>query len=640
MGPSAAPVAGGRPSCRLGSALERAALLALPGFAPCEVGGDPVVVRVPLLAPALDPAALAGSDPARPGRGLRLVSGPPALLLPARRLSRLDLAPALAALAGLGERVDLELTLSRFPVDSVLLHAIDAADAALSAALYRLKGDARGTLRLDLLRARLAAWRRERAGMRLELALAAPNRPEADLAVLVTRLLFGPRPGEESGREGTIDLSLCLPLAAAERPALVPAPVSLATIAAGVPTRAVRAEPGAIRIGRDAAGRPVAIGRGDCARHTYVIGATGTGKSTLIAAMIAQDIAAGRAVILVDPHGDLYAQVRDALPPKVAARASLADAGDFADPFGLNLLEIAFEPAAVQRNFVANQLIGVFKSVLYRGVPEAFGPMFEAYFRNALLLLMESEGENASLADFDRVFGEATWRRELLGRCGDAQVVRFWTDIATKAGGEASLENIAPYICSKLTQFTGNPLLRPIIAARRTTLDIAGAMARGESCLVNLAKGLIGEYDALLLGGLVTIRIFCAAMARAALPPAKRRPVRLYLDEFATYATGVLAQMLAECRKFGLELVLANQSLAQVDGRGGSADVAHAILANAGSILAFRTGPEDARRLADWFHPEIAPETLSRLPDRTLVARLLEDGRPGPAQRVWTEIVK
>jgi hypothetical protein len=255
------------------------------------------------------------------------------------------------------------------------------------------------------------------------------------------------------------------------------------------------------------------------------------------------------------PAGKFYAK----------ERAILADAGDFADPFGLTLLEITSEPTAVQRNFIANQLVGVFQSVLYRGVPEAFGPMFGAYFRSAIFLLMEAEGKNASLADFDRVFAEPAYRRSLLERCADPQVVRFWKEIATKAGGEAALENIAPYICSKLTQFTGNPLLRPIITAPRTNLDFPGAMHRGDTVLVNLAKGLIGEHDSALLGGLITIRIFCAAMARSAIPADRRRPVRVYLDEFATYATGMLVEDLdiaggpLAAKLFGVLMVFTHQ---------------------------------------------------------------------------------
>jgi hypothetical protein len=620
--------------------LERAGLLALPGFVSCLEEKEHIPHRVQIVGP--------GADTVSPCSGVSL--GPlafdqqkcdqMAVVLAVHSLSRLNFESAICALARFDTPIDLQLTVSRFEVDSGMLRTLESADTSLCSRLYGQMKSPVEALQLDLFRSGLRTWRVSRAGFRLDVALASPHPIDDHLVATMARLVFGPGSSSAWHEGVALDLRGCLPIHAAERPRLMPPARLLADLMLARPGRTMKPVPDGLVLGRDAADRPVAIGATDRARHMVILGATGVGKSTLMANMIAQDVAAGRGVILIDPHGDLYNQVRDTLPPETAERAILADAGNFADPFGLNLLEIMSEPAAVQRNFIANQLVGVFQSVLYRGVPEAFGPMFAAYFRNALFLLMEAEGNNASLANFDRVFAEPAYRRNLLDRCADPQVVRFWKDIATNAGGEAALENIAPYICSKLTQFTGNPLLRPIITAPRTTLDIPGAMGRGDTVLVNLARGLIGEHDSALLGGLITIRIFCAAMARAALPPDRRRPVRVYLDEFATYATGTLTQMLAECRKFGLELVLAGQSLDQVDGRADRPDVAHAILANVGSILAFRTGPNDARRLADWFAPEITPATLSRLPDHRLVARLLDRGLPAAPISIWTEVLE
>jgi len=618
------------------AALERASLLALPGFASCLDEREPLLHQVRVVAPGVDVLSPRGCVPLRPVDTRRHRSGDGAVVFPVHSIARLDLENAIRALASTEKRIDLQLTVSRFEVDSGMLRALETADASLCSRLYlETKSPVEGML-LELYRSRLGTWRATRTGLGLDVALASPHPLDDHLVATIAGLLFGPGPVSAQPDDIMIDLRGCLTIHSTGRPRLMPPARLLAEIMLTRPARTKRPVLDGLVLGRDAANRAVAIGPTDRARHMVILGATGVGKSTLMANMIAQDVTAGRGVILIDPHGDLYAQVRDALPCEAKERAILADAGDFADPFGLNLLEITSEPAAVQRNFIANQLVGVFQSVLYRGVPEAFGPMFGAYFRNAIFLLMEAEGKNASLADFDRVFAEPAYRRSLLERCADPQVVRFWKEIATKAGGEAALENIAPYICSKLTQFTGNPLLRPIITAPRTTLDFPGAMHRGDTVLVNLAKGLIGEHDSALLGGLITIRIFCAAMARSAIPADRRRPVRVYLDEFATYATGTLTQMLAECRKFGLELVLAGQSLDQVDGRADRPDVAHAILANVGSILAFRTGPSDAHRLADWCAPGNVAAEFTGLPDHVMLCRLLEDGRPRVPTRIWT----
>lgn len=621
-------------------AIERAAALALPGFVSSPLSAtEEAKHRINLLPPWIDAFGPDQAPSARPVLADVALTGFDSLRVPVAPAAQPDVQAVVDALTKLDAPVTLELTLSRFVVDAPLLRLLERADEALCVQIYRNANGLLDTLNLAGMRSWLEDLRRTGAGLRLIFALASAAPVSADLAALVGRILHrsGADHGQPAPRQTLTDLRGTIPLSGHRRPRLLPDSVRLAEYMLSSRPRPAAPSATALLIGRDAAERPVAIGGSDRARHIFMIGGTGVGKSTLLANMILQDAAHGRGIILVDPHGDLHSLVLDALPSEARERVINADAGNFAQPFGLNLLEITGEPAAVQRNFIANQLVGIFQSILYRGVPEAFGPMFAAYFRNALFLLMDVEGPKASLAEFDRIFAEPSYRRSLLDRCSDPQVIRFWKDIAHRAGGEAALENIAPYICSKLTQFTGNPLLAPIITAPRTTLDIPGAMASGGIVLVNLAKGLIGEHDAALLGGLITIRIFCAALARTVLPQSQRAPVTLYLDEFATYATGTLSQMLAECRKFGLELVLAGQSLDQVDGRSDRPDVAHAILANVGSILAFRSGPNDAHRLAHWFGPGISAATLARLPDHRLIARLLQDGVPGEATHVWTE---
>ena len=388
-----------------------------------------------------------------------------------------------------------------------------------------------------------------------------------------------------------------------------------------------------VRLGADELGREVVVSVEDLRQHLYIVGQTGVGKSTMLKAIALSDAAAGRPFIMVDPHGDLHAEALDALPRSVRSRAVVADAGDFDSPFSLNILEVTGPYAAIQRNFIANQMIGLFKSV-YGHNPDAFGPMFEAYFRGALFLLMDAGGQDASLLDLERVFGDGPYRRGLLEKCTDPSVTSFWRNIAQKAGGEASLENIAPYITSKLSQLAGNPLLRPILCSSRTTLDIPRALSEGRSVLVNLAKGLTGS-DAAILGGIVTIRLFAAGMERARLPVAERRSTRVILDEFQTYGTvSILAEALAEVRKYGLSIVLANQSIAQVDGRSG--DIAHAILGNIGNLSVFRVGPMDAALLAEWLGPEVSAASLLRLPNHTSIARLLHAGEPSPSVQFQT----
>lgn len=613
----------------------RAALLmALPGFRPRPASPRPPAQLAHLLPDGLSTVS------AEFGAGPRAVSLQPSLpvALPARPLSTLGIDAALAALRSAGGGLDLVIGVSRLPVDAALRRRLADARARLFEEGFRYGLQARRSQRLAAARLWLGAWEESGHGFALSAAIGAERPLDPAFADAMCRVLFGAPLRLEACPEAVADLTCCVPSRGAPMPPLTPSPRVLAALGFfDPPAPRSSGEAGGLVIGTDLAGDAVSISRRDCSLHTYVVGATGSGKSTLLREMIRQDVAAGdRAVIVVDPHADLYRSVLDDLPDAARSTAILADVADFANPFGLNLLEIDREPAAVQRNFVANQLISVFKNTLYKGVPEAFGPVFETYFRNALFLLMEAGGPEVSLGDFDRVFSEPKFRSDLIDRCETPALVRFWRGIAGRAEGDLSLAAVAPYIVSKLTQLSGNPLVGPIVTARKSTLDITLVMAESRVCLVNLAKGLAGDVDAALLGGLVTIRIFSCAMARAALPPAERRPVRVYMDEVAAFGGGTVAQMLSECRKFGLELVLAGQGLSQVDGRSDRGDIAHAILANVGNVIAMRLGVEDARRMADWFEPEVSIRALSRLPDHTAAVRLVDGGRPRGARIVRT----
>ncbi len=385
-------------------------------------------------------------------------------------------------------------------------------------------------------------------------------------------------------------------------------------------------------LGETSSGEQIHLSSRDRARHLYLIGGTGTGKSTLLANMIRQDMRSGEGVILIDPHGDLADSVREIIPAERRSDLVWSDLSDPSSTIGLNILEGQGGVPALERNYVCNQLIGFFKNILYRGVPEAFGPMFETYFRNALMLLMDGGGPDATLMDFERVFHDDKFRNELLTRCTDEKVREFWRHVAMRVTwDEIKLENVVPYIACKLTQFTGNPLVRRMIEARRSTLNLRHIMDHGGIALIKIAKGLIGEYDTVLLTTLMTIRIAQAGMARASIAPGTRRPVRVYIDEFQNSVGESLSDMLAESRKYGISMTLANQSLFQVDGRGSHSNTGLAALANAANVLALRVGPPDAAKLAPWFAPEVSWQELCRMPDFHAAARVLQNGRPRAA---------
>ena len=361
-------------------------------------------------------------------------------------------------------------------------------------------------------------------------------------------------------------------------------------------------------------------------RHCWLVGATGTGKSSLLLQMILQDIEAGEGVALIDPHGDLFQQVLASIPAHRVGDVVLLEPGRGSRVPGLNFLEVTDGPLKeLQRNFVVNELFGIFDQLW--DMRECGGPMFQTYFRNAVLLLMAGGSPDVTLTELPLVFEDRAYRDRLKAACSDPLVTNFWTHQAEKANGDASLSNIAPYITSKLNIFTHSSVLRPIIGQARSTLDFRGLLSGRGIFLANLSKGLIGDKEARLLGMLLLGRIFAAGMERVILPPHRRKPFSVFVDETQNFLTPTLAAMLAEARKFGLRLTLANQNLSQLSGHGRH-DLLQALLGNVGSLALFRLGPVDARSMALYTRPAFDETMLERLPNFHAVGRILTNEGP------------
>lgn len=381
-----------------------------------------------------------------------------------------------------------------------------------------------------------------------------------------------------------------------------------------------------ILMGRTSDNKDVRFNRPDRSRHSYIIGATGTGKSTLLYNMVRQDIENDEGVVLIDPHGDLYKQVLISVPKRRTKDVVLIDPCDFDYTVGINFLECNDFYRPVQMNFIVNEMIKIFDR-LY-DLRQTGGPLFEQYMRNALLLIMDDEFGGATLMDLPMVFEDSEYRRFLKDKCKDPFVESFWTKQAEEAGGDASLRNIAPYITSKLNQFTTNALLRPIIGQSKSTINFRDAIDEGKIILVNLSKGLLGELDTQLLGMLIIGKIFSSAMGRVSLSPEKRRPVFLYVDEFQNFTTDTIAHLLSEARKFGICLTLANQNLSQLLTNSGRQNILDAVLGNVGTILSFRLGAMDAEKMQVYTKPEIQAQDLQELPDFHASGRLLNKNTP------------
>lgn len=355
-------------------------------------------------------------------------------------------------------------------------------------------------------------------------------------------------------------------------------------------------------------------------QHIYILGQTGTGKSSLLYSIIRRDVEAGKGVCVLDPHGDLVRQLLSVIPGRREADLIVFDPADTDMPLGLNMLEYdtAFPQ---QKSFLINEMMKIFGR-LYN-MAEVGGPMFELYMRNTMLLLMDDPNEPATLLEVSRVFTNKAYRARLLKKCQDPVVRDFW-DAAVVARGESSLENMAPYITSKLNQFTADHYVRPIISQTKSAIDFRLALTEGKVLLVDLAKGQIGQLPAQLLGMVLVSKLLNAAMSRAG-DQSEREDFYLAVDEFQNFSTDVLPAMLSEGRKFGLNLILAHQNLAQLN-----SGVRETVLANVANQIILRPGPPDAALISVWTRPAFSERDLLNLPNFKAVGRILVEDRPSP----------
>lgn len=367
----------------------------------------------------------------------------------------------------------------------------------------------------------------------------------------------------------------------------------------------------------------------DRLRHFYIIGQTGTGKTTLMKNMIVQDIQRGDGVCMIDPHGTDIEDVLGAVPPEREQDVIYFDPSNMDRVVGLNMLEYDYTKPE-QKTFVVNELFSIFQK-LYGANPESMGPMFEQYFRNATMLVMEDPESGNTLMDIGRVMVDAQFRRYKLSKATNPVVVQFWTEIASKAGGEASLENIVPYIVSKFDVFTANDYMRPIIGQQRSSFNFRQVMDERKILLVNLSKGRLGEINANLIGMIIVGKILMAALSRVDDPTKGFAPFYLHMDEFQNISTNAISAILSEARKYKLGLTIAHQFIAQLQ-----PEIKDAVFGNVGSMAAFRTGPEDAQFLEQQFSPVFDASDLMNVPNRNAFLRVLANGTPTPPFSIST----
>lgn len=359
--------------------------------------------------------------------------------------------------------------------------------------------------------------------------------------------------------------------------------------------------------------RRFGIKREDRFLHTYVIGKTGTGKSTLLGNMAAQDLGHGNGFALIDPHGDLVDRVHQEALAAGRQNVIYLNATDPNQPYGYNPLR---HVRADRIPLAASGLLEVFKKMW----SDAWGVRMEHILRNALYALLEQR--DATLSDIPRLFRDATYRKRISASLKNEPVRNFWEkeferySFAYRADGVASIQN-------KIGAFLADPVMRRILTNPKEPISLRRIMDEGKVLLVNLGKGKIGEDSSALLGGMLVTTIGLAAYSRADTRVEGRRDFFVYVDEFQNFTTLAVANMLSELRKYRVGITMAHQYLHQLE-----PEIQHAVLGNAGTLISFRLGAEDAGYIAREFNGRFEVGDLLNLPNRHTYLKLMIDGQP------------
>lgn len=358
------------------------------------------------------------------------------------------------------------------------------------------------------------------------------------------------------------------------------------------------------------------VKQGDRRRHMYVIGKTGTGKTTMLDNMTIQDIQRGNGVAVLDPHGEYAERMLNFIPKERIDDVVYFNPSDLTQPMGFNMLE---KPSMEMRHFVASGLMGVFKKLW----PDVWSARMEYFLSNSILAHLEME--DATLLGVNRIFGDNVYRKAIVSRIQDPVVRGFWENEFAKLPEQFMREAVAA-IQNKVGQFIANPLIRNIIAQPRSTFDLREIMDKKKILIANLSKGRIGEENSSLLGAMLVTRIYLAAMSRVDMPEEEREDFFVYADEFQNFATESFANILSEARKYHLCLTLAHQYMAQlVDDKTKSAVLRDAIIGNVGTIISFRIGAEDAEVLEKEFAPDFVIEDFVNLGFASIYLKLMID---------------
>ncbi len=365
--------------------------------------------------------------------------------------------------------------------------------------------------------------------------------------------------------------------------------------------------------------KPIRLALNDRQRHMYVVGQTGTGKSTFLENLALQDMLNGNGFAFVDPHGDVVERLMAMVPKERTEDVMYFSPADMEYPMGLNLFE--FEHAD-QKDFLIQEALNMLQKLYDPQHQGIMGPRYEHIFRNAAQVIM-ADPEGGTFVDIPKLFRDPAFLKQKLQHVKDVNVLDFWQKEYPASQRSNDAGEINSWFVSKFGAFLSNEMMRNVIGQTKSAFDLRTIMDNKKILLVNLSKGRTGDLNSKLLGMVFVMKFQAAAMSRSDVPEDERVDFSLYVDEFQNFSTDSFATIMSEARKYHLNLIVANQFTTQL-----TQEIRDAVFGNMGTIVSFRIGQNDVESLGKYFHPTFDSDDLLRVPNHNTIVRTLIGGIP------------
>jgi hypothetical protein len=365
--------------------------------------------------------------------------------------------------------------------------------------------------------------------------------------------------------------------------------------------------------------KPIRLALSDRQRHMYVVGQTGTGKSTFLENLALQDMLNGNGFAFVDPHGDVVERLMAMVPKERTEDIIYFSPADMEYPMGLNLFEFQHED---QKDFLIQEALNMLQKLYDPQHQGIMGPRYEHIFRNAAQAIM-ADPEGGTFVDIPKLFRDPKFLQQKLQHVKDVNTLDFWQKEYPASQRSNDAGEINSWFVSKFGAFLSNEMMRNVIGQTKSAFDLRTIMDNKKILLVNLSKGRTGDLNSKLLGMVFVMKFQAAAMSRSDVPEDQRVDFSLYVDEFQNFSTDSFATIMSEARKYHLNLIVANQFTTQL-----TQEIRDAVFGNMGTIVAFRIGQNDVESLGKYFHPTFDSDDLLRVPNHNTIVRTLIGGIP------------